>query len=59
MPFKILVADDEPDAELLFRQFFRARIRNGELALVFAENGKVALELLSNDASIEIGRAHV
>ncbi len=41
---KILVVDDEPDIELLLRQQYFRKIRAGEWALVFAENGADALE---------------
>ncbi len=54
MPCKILVADDEPDLQDLMRQIFRARIRAGELAFEFAENGAVALEKLQADPVIDL-----
>ncbi len=54
MPNKILVVDDEPDVEHLFTQFFRSRIKKGELVFVFAENGLVALEKLKADYEIEV-----
>ena len=54
MPNKILVVDDEPDVESLFTQFFRARIKKGELSLVFAENGSVALNKLQSDKEIDV-----
>ena len=43
---KILVVDDEPDVELLFRQKFRKEIKSGELSFVFAFNGSEALNFL-------------
>ncbi|HKL15337.1 MAG TPA: response regulator [Balneolaceae bacterium] len=49
-PIKILVVDDEPDVEMLFRQKFRKEIRKGRLDLEFAFSGAEALEILkSND----------
>lgn len=51
---KILVVDDEPDVELIFRQKFRRRIRAGELDFAFAENGKQALDLLNRDSGIAL-----
>lgn len=51
---KILVVDDEPDVESLFRQFFRAQIKKGELTFVFAENGSVALDKLKSDPEIDV-----
>ncbi|AWU94314.1 response regulator [Azospirillum ramasamyi] len=47
MTLGILVVDDEPDIEDLFRQRFRAELRRGELALHFASSGEEALECLS------------
>jgi sigma-B regulation protein RsbU (phosphoserine phosphatase) len=39
--------------ETLIRQRYRREVRAGELAFVFAHNGREALEVLSRDASIE------
>jgi signal transduction histidine kinase len=46
-PARILVVDDETDLELLIRQRFRHKIKNNEVAFVFANNGVQALEKLS------------
>jgi phosphoserine phosphatase RsbU/P len=54
MPFKILVVDDEPDVELLIKQKFRRKIRDGEFEFEFARNGEDALEKLSHDHAIDI-----
>jgi DNA-binding NtrC family response regulator len=43
---RILIVDDEPDAEALFRQRFRRRIRRGEYQLDFRASGAGALALL-------------
>ena len=43
---KILMVDDEPDAEILFRQNFRREIRKGLYELMFAGSGDSALEIL-------------
>jgi sigma-B regulation protein RsbU (phosphoserine phosphatase) len=51
---KILVVDDEPDLEVLVRQKFRRQVREGRFDLVFARNGAEALEVLAQDASINI-----
>jgi len=51
---KILIADDEPDLELIIRQKFRSKIREGLLQFEFAENGAVALEKLKADPEIEL-----
>ncbi len=44
---KILVVDDEADLEVLIKQKFRKKIREGEYEFVFAINGKEALNQLS------------
>ena len=47
MTERILMVDDEPDAQELFRQNFRREIRNGVYTFDFALSGEVALELLT------------
>lgn len=54
MSFKILVVDDEPDLELLVRQKFRKKIKDGEFEFVFALNGQEALDKLKEDVGISI-----
>jgi sigma-B regulation protein RsbU (phosphoserine phosphatase) len=54
MAFKILVVDDEPDVELLIRQRFRRKIREGGFHFEFALNGEEALAKLNDDESIDI-----
>jgi|GEM_PF-2394145 len=54
MAIKILVVDDEPDVELIFRQKFRRRIRKGELEFLFAQNGKAALDLIREDSQLHL-----
>ncbi len=51
---RILVADDEPDLELLIRQKFRKEIRDGIYEFLFAQNGKEALNILSNQSDIDL-----
>lgn len=51
---KILVADDEPDLEMLIKQKFRQKIRDKEYEFVFAVNGKDALEKISDHKEIDI-----
>lgn len=43
MPTRILFVDDEPDLELLIRQKYRKQLRQGEVELAFAGNGREAL----------------
>jgi sigma-B regulation protein RsbU (phosphoserine phosphatase) len=51
---KILVVDDEPDVELLIKQRFRRKIREGNFVFEFALNGEEALTKLYSDESIDI-----
>jgi CheY-like chemotaxis protein len=43
----ILVVDDEPDVELLFRQQFRRDLRSGRFAMEFAQSAPAALERIA------------
>ncbi|MEM7039445.1 MAG: response regulator, partial [Bacteroidota bacterium] len=54
MSLKILVVDDEPDVEIIFRQKFRRQIRKGEISFVFADHGRAALERLQENEDIRI-----
>lgn len=51
---KILSVDDEAPLELLMKQYFRRKIRNGEYEFYFAHNGLEALAILYNNPDIEI-----
>ena len=51
-PTQVLVVDDEEDLELLVRQKFRRRIREGDLKFLFAHNGKEALDVLKENPEI-------
>jgi len=44
----ILVVDDEPDVEALFRQQFRRELRSGRFAMEFAQSAHMALQRISN-----------
>ena len=46
----ILVVDDEPDVEMLFRQQFRRDLRAGRFTMEFAQSAPAALRCIS-DAS--------
>jgi len=50
----ILVVDDEPDVEVLFRQQFRRDLRSGRFTMEFAQSAPAALECIDNarDASL-------
>lgn len=47
MNLLILVIDDEPDVELLFRQQFRRDMRAGRFTMEFAQSAPAALQCLS------------
>ncbi|MCZ7555110.1 MAG: SpoIIE family protein phosphatase [Bacteroidia bacterium] len=51
---RILVVDDEPDLELLVRQRFRKKIREGEYDFMFAANGKEALDHVLTQAPLDV-----
>jgi two-component system chemotaxis response regulator CheY len=51
---KILVVDDEKDAQSLFEQRFRKEIRNGELELMFACSGQEALGVLEHHVNEQL-----
>ena len=44
----ILVVDDEPDVEVLFRQQFRHDLRTGRFTMEFAQSAPVALQRITN-----------
>jgi CheY-like chemotaxis protein len=44
----ILVVDDEPDVEALFRQQFRRELRDGRFAMEFAQSALIALQRITN-----------
>ena len=46
MTARILMVDDEPDAQELFRQNFRREIRKGVYSFDFAISGEAALKVL-------------
>jgi CheY-like chemotaxis protein len=52
--FMILVVDDEPDVEMLFRQQFRRDLRAGRFNMEFAQSAPAALERIemATDASL-------
>ncbi len=54
MTVRVLVVDDEPDVETLFRQQFRREARQGLYVLDFALSGKAALETLDGHVGEQI-----
>jgi|tagenome__1003787_1003787.scaffolds.fasta_scaffold20967428_2 DNA-binding NtrC family response regulator len=54
MTARVLVVDDEPDVEPLFRQQFRREIRDGLYGLDFALSGETTLDMLDDHVGEEI-----
>ena len=48
MTLLVLVVDDEPDVEVLFRQQFRHDLRAGRFIMEFAQSGRAALERITD-----------
>ncbi|HZR90523.1 MAG TPA: response regulator [Bradyrhizobium sp.] len=49
MSTRILVVDDEPDVESMFRQHFRRDLRAGRFTMEFATSAPAALEQVGTD----------
>ena len=54
MSVSILIIDDEPDVEDLFRQRFRRETRKGSYVLHFAGSGETALDMLAHDITPQL-----
>jgi DNA-binding NtrC family response regulator len=54
MTTRVLMVDDEIDAQELFRQNFRREIRKGVYDFDFAQSGQEALDILRNGTPPEI-----
>lgn len=50
MSFLVLVVDDEPDVEMLFRQQFRRDLRDDRFKMDFAQSADHALQRISDAA---------
>jgi CheY-like chemotaxis protein len=50
----ILVVDDEPDVEALFRQQFRRDLRAGRFVMEFAQSAPAALQRISDAAGASL-----
>ena len=48
MSLLILVVDDEPDVEILFRQQFRRDLRTGRFTMEFAQSATAALQRIAD-----------
>jgi DNA-binding NtrC family response regulator len=51
---KVLLVDDEPDIELLAKQKFRKQIASGTFEILFAQNGREALDMVRGDPEIAV-----
>jgi CheY-like chemotaxis protein len=54
MSLLILVVDDEPDVEVLFRQQFRRDLRNGRFAMEFAQSAPAALQRIDDAKDVSL-----
>ena len=54
MTLLILVVDDEPDIELLFRQQFRRELRTGRFIMEFAQSAPAALQRISDAKNVRL-----
>ena len=51
---KVLVVDDEPDVEPMFRQQMRREVRAGLYEFLFARSGRHALEMLEEHTDVRL-----
>jgi len=54
MNLLILVVDDEPDVEMLFRQQFRRDLREGRFRMEFAQSGDMALRRIADATGVSL-----
>src|SRR5262245_27528778 len=54
MNLLVLVVDDEPDVEMLFRQQFRHDLRAGRFTMEFAQSGEKALQRIADARDVSI-----
>jgi CheY-like chemotaxis protein len=50
----VLVVDDEPDVEALFRQQFRRDLRAGRFTMEFAQSASAALQRITDAAGVSL-----
>jgi CheY-like chemotaxis protein len=50
----ILVVDDEPDVEMLFRQQFRHELRAGRFTMEFAQSALAGLQCISDARTVSL-----
>jgi|SRR5579862_8264454 len=54
MSLLILVVDDEPDVEMLFRQHFRRDLRAGRFVMEFVLSGPAALQRIGDAEGVSL-----
>jgi len=54
MNLLILVVDDEPDVEMLFRQHFRRDLRERRFTMEFAQSGDMALQRITDPTGVSL-----
>jgi CheY-like chemotaxis protein len=54
MSLLILVVDDEPDVEVLFRQCFRRDLRAGRFTMEFAQSASAALQRITDARGVQL-----
>ena len=54
MSLLILVVDDEPDVEVLFRQRFRCDLRAGRFTMEFAQSAPAALQRIADATEVSL-----
>ena len=54
MNLLVLVVDDEPDVELLFRQHFRRDLRAGRFTMEFAQSAPAALQRITDATGVPL-----
>jgi CheY-like chemotaxis protein len=50
----VLVVDDEPDVEVLFRQQFRRDLRSDRFTMEFAQSAPAALQRITDAAGVSL-----
>ena len=58
MSLLILVVDDEPDVEVLFRQLFRRDLSASRFTMEFAQSAPAALQRIADATPFAILRVH-
>jgi CheY-like chemotaxis protein len=54
MSLLILVVDDEPDVEVLFRQHFRRDLRTSRFTMEFTQSGPAALQRITDATGVSL-----